>query len=122
MALVDVSTSKVYPKYKPENADQVIATGYYRTKEARGGDYPGFNYVVDDGVTTYALSSCGQLDKIFGYRVQPGDWVVVTYKGKNDIKGGKTAHAFRVQVEKDPSLMKPGLPVTTAAPKAEVGF
>lgn len=99
MALREVSNSKVFPKYKPENENKVIAEGHYLGRVPSTGEYGGFNHEIAAGEGLVALTEVAQLRNIFGGRVQPGDYVVVTYLGKKAIKGGKTAHGFKVQVD-----------------------
>lgn len=103
MAFQEVgSGSYKYVKYTECQEGEVIAEGHY--KGTKQGQF-GIQHLIKADGTTVVLNSAGALNKTLENDVSKGDYVRVTFLGKDVVKSGKFKNKefnnFKIEV--DPS-------------------
>lgn len=116
MAFETINTGVSYFKLSDCKEGQVlIENGVFKSSKA--GQYGNTWMIEESDGTVKGLNETGQLKymKESG-NVKVGDVLRVVYNGKKDLKGGKTAHDFTVQIDMDARQVEP----TAQAPAQEV--
>ena len=106
MAYETVTTDIKYLKLKEQQEGSVLIQDG-SISDFKKGEY-GFTWIISDTDGTKGIGESGQM-KYFreSGTVHIGSKVRMTYNGKVDLKGGKTAHDIKLEVDKAASAPAP---------------